>query len=393
MTRPPHELEDRSLLTALREKAAPDAYQGYVVHFARNIIAAELRNHSSHEDRLHPRPRAVGQAMKKSLFDDLARDLATPIPRRRALRTIGAAFAIGVVRAIIPGRALADSGRGLGCAGHVCGPGVDQKFCCVQMPGPYDSWHSTGCCGGPGREDCCIGSNGDDANGLPYRPMTWCCPSGTCSGSIMDGRAPGKAGGCVGKACTSDETQCGKACCKPGEYCASPRLNKCCTNGDSICAAYSAGTATCCKPGTKCCFTASRTACCDVNTETCSNGTCKCKAPATKCGTQCCAKGEPCCQTAGGGMCCKKGEFCATIAGAPGNKNCCPSSRIVVTASGVPVCCPTGTVETTGGVCCPASNPNCCIVAANPSDPRSGTMAVLCAKGTICSLGACVPFL
>jgi hypothetical protein len=81
-------------------------------------------------------------------------------------------------------------------------------------------------------------------------------------------------------------------------------------------------------------------------------------------------------------VCCKEGENCAAIAGAPGNKKCCPSARIMVTSTGAPVCCPSGTVYA-DGACCPPGSPNCC---------ANGDVAKVCPKGRICSMGECVPF-
>lgn len=237
--------------------------------------------------------------------------------------------------------------------------------------------------GGPYEEECCIGPNLDESH---PNPMSWCCPKGTC------GSASGAKFCLEKRTCKSDEVECGKTCCKPGEFCGSTLRSICCKAGENVCVVPRGGAAVCCKPGTKCCFNMTSAKCCDAN-QTCVNGSCKCGKDQTQCGDACCTKSEVCsdgtccpkgqdCSTAAGKKCCKQGEYCATIAGAPGNKNCCPTSRIITTVSGVPVCCPAGTVATAGNECCPPGNPNCC---------STDELVQVCPKGFICSQSECVP--
>ncbi len=318
--------------------------------------------------------------MSQGLFDDLARALATPMPRRGALRTIATALAATAFGALRPASAAAVTGQAGGCSPRDCGqPGL--KFCCVPV-GDYDGFHSTGCCGDPGREDCCIGPNDD----LEHpNPMTWCCPKGKCAASLK--AAGGKCSGPQDCDQDKNEIQCGKTCCKldSGEFCGSAKHSLCCKVGDKPCLSGELGI--CCKPDQSPCWDASHVTCCNHgqkcgpkgSTPPASNrNVCGCVPGTTVCGSQCCTKTESCCAGAGDGKCCKAGESCGAIAGAPGNKNCCPTARIVTTATGR-VCCPTGTVGNGKGGCCPANNPQCC--GAKP-----------CARGTICSLGECVPF-
>ena len=332
--------------------------------------------------------------MKRNLLDDLARTVATPMPRRQALRTIGAALAMGAFRMLRPGPVA-------GYSGHPppCPPSPDpcaahgQKVCCVNM-GPYNSLHVAGCYN-PATESCCTGPNGADP---PMDKMSWVCEKGMCGAAGVPGNTK-----CAGKSCGSDETPCGKACCKNGQFCLSPNRSLCCERGDNLCAVPNKPGGLCCKPGTKCCFNMTTASCCDAS-QKCVGGVCKCGVGLKQCGSTCCKTTEMCvggtccpktktdcagtccdkglcCDMVSGKTCCKQGEFCATIAGAPGNKNCCPSARIMVTASGAPVCCPSGTVYA-NGACCPPGNENCC----------GGDLATVCPKGKICSRGECVPF-
>jgi hypothetical protein len=307
--------------------------------------------------------------VKKSLLDDLARTVATPMPRRQALRTIGAALAMGAFRMLRPGPAT-----GYASQPTPCPPVPDpcaasgQIACCVTM-GPYNSRHMAGCYN-PATEICCVGGNGSPP---PMDRMSWICPKGsTCPGTFNPNSK-------CSRPCTDDEIVCGKACCQPGQFCGSPNRGICCNAGENVCVYPKGGT--CCKRGTSCCFTTSSAKCCDNLTETCVNGSCTCKNPKLKCGTDCCAKAGLCCVMAAGNRCCKPDEFCATILGAPGNKNCCPKDRVVVTKSGAPVCCPSGSVDNGAGECCPPGNPDCCEV---------GGLKTVCPKGTVCSLGSCV---
>jgi hypothetical protein len=273
--------------------------------------------------------------MRKGLFDDLARTLATPMPRRQALRTLGATLAMGAFRALRPGRA---AGYAPNCVqGQVCDSGgkAVNTWCCVQLtPGSY---HSAGCCltGGPYKfpllEECCIGPN--DSADHPNL-MSWCCPVGTCGASI---RAPG--GRCIEKpTCKADEIVCGKACCKRGEFCGSTLRSICCKNGETACVGAQ-GSGMCC-----------------TSKQTCQNGKCcdKCGGNGTCCDpatTYCCREpGDP----QSPGRCCKKeAESCCGV-GPEGaqTRMCCPKPNKCVkqlppgrggfTKSSPWVCCPPG---------------------------------------------------
>ncbi len=379
--------------------------------------------------------------MRKSFLDDLARALATSMPRRQALRIIGATLAMGAFRALRPGRAAGYAGS-TSAYPNDCGPRAKRCFVAIKY-----GTHEGGCCY-TGLEECCDGPN--NSKDHPNK-MSWCCPTGMCGasgGQCRKNCPPGRQAcgneccppgwfcgsgvcckkgekACVGTrgagCCKSDQecedglckpceedNVCGQACCEPEEFCGSKLRSICCKQGENVCVVPGKDNpGTCCKPGQKCCFNDKSAKCCYAN-QTCVNGSCKCSNKAdTRCGDECCTKSEVCsdgkCCPKGkdncGGdccdkglccvtnafddkLCCKQGEFCAAVAGAPGNKNCCPSARIMTTPLGVPVCCPTGTVPKAQGGCCPPGKPNCC---------DQDDLDKLCPKGQICSLGECVP--
>jgi hypothetical protein len=294
--------------------------------------------------------------VKKDFIDDLARTLATPMPRRGALRTMAAALAIGAFEAVRPRRAAGFAGSSSGCPEVDCG-NPNLKLCCVPV-GKYGGFHSTGCCGDPGREDCCIGPN--DSEEHP-NPMSWCCPKGTCAASWR--AAPQ---GCLEKrTCKSDEVVCGKACCKSGQSCCG-------------------GNGTCCDPAT--------TYCCREPGDAKSPGLC-CK----KGIESCCGVGPDGAQTR---MCCPKPNKC--VKQLPPGKGgfttsspwvCCPPAQQVPVDETKPndivACCAPGQVSLGGkllvgqgiqGSCC--DEDKICGSGANLTCCQTGQS---CIGGTTCA--------
>lgn len=105
------------------------------------------------------------------LIDDVARTLATPMPRRRALRTIGMALAVGAFPGLRPGRAAGSpEGSRSSCGDQTCGHG--QADCCVDLKGT-GRFNRVGCYD-PKTRRCCIGPGPSGEN------ATWTCPK--CSG-------------------------------------------------------------------------------------------------------------------------------------------------------------------------------------------------------------------
>ena len=314
--------------------------------------------------------------MKPGSFDDFARTLAEPMPRRRALahRRRGAPR-IDAARPA-PGGRMGGRVR----AGHSLHRRLHRRrrHRRLRSREPERLRADQVCADGlpPAGEKCCPRSdqpwicNEDDQCGSPNGPHCISCP---------------------------EERKCGKACCKSDEFCASPNRELCCKRGENSCLVPNSPHGACCRPGTQCCFTENGGVCCGSG-QRCRNGKCVCKEGET-CGERCCKKGETCSNgkccpkgkvNCGDGECCKNaasccGENCCTgaretcVGGAKG-KQCCLRSRI--SGSGASArCCPGGTVATASG-CCPPTNLNCC----DSFDP--GGLACL-GPHDVCVRGAC----
>ena len=72
-------------------------------------------------------------------------------------------------------------------------------------------------------------------------------------------------------------------------------------------------------------------------------------------------------------------DLCDSKAGKCIGGSCCPPNRLLGKGASAK-CCPTGTVVSSGGVCCPKADPNCC---------SEDELSVLCPKGQTCVRGAC----
>jgi hypothetical protein len=345
------------------------------------------------------------------LFDELARSLARPMPRSRAVRALGVALASIAVPSLRPQAAAAGSSstRTTSCHNLTCKNPDFPKVCKCH----------------------------EKATGSPIEPTqcNWTC----CAADAECECPPGEAR-CKAKPC---DEKCGTKCCKEGEYCASPRRGICCKKGESLCAVMGTpGTGQkgaggrCCAKNTHCCANDKRSTCCPEADNCCagrccppakrcntSKGTCSCPKGTDTCGRDCCKAGknpEKCCgnhcctstQTCCGQKCCDKGERCCgdTCCKADetccGSAGCCKASEVCLTTSqrtlqsgssrstratvrriccpkprvyGKTGCCPPGTrASTPDGIhftCCPPGNPDCC-------DPP-------CLPGTICVNGTC----
>ena len=203
-------------------------------------------------------------------LDDLARSLAQPMPRRRALVLLGRALVAAALPAVLrPAPARANSCQG--CTDpnlRLCRNGTGQICSFV-------------CC--PPDQLCCTAQHG-----------VICCNPSSCytCGKVVSGQE--EYASCVPK---DGAVFCSDFCCRAGQTC--------CGSG-------------CCPPGTSCCGGKD----CCPSTEVCSRkGKCKCKKGRAKkkCGNigKCC-KGETCC---GGADCCAPGETCC-------DKTCCATNEI-----------------------------------------------------------------
>lgn len=284
--------------------------------------------------------------MSEKLFDELARALAEPLPRRGALRLLGSL----VVAAATPGSAAAATRAtsAIKSTGSV--------FWCKAKVRAADGQPCNGggdcdgeCCGGG--ELCCTG--------VCCNPRTQRCgPVTGGRGSCV--RCPGPAR-CGAKCCPGKSVCCtvGKPCCTPPNKCQGGVCR--CPNGMPSC------------NGKDCCTKQERCARCyeigsgDISSVRVVGHKC-CPPLSDCCRNTCCKPGETCC----GANCCPPGTSCA-VAG--GKDVCCPKERIN-TIDDVQVCCPAGTVPVVGG-CCPAGSEECC------------ADEIACLSPTICINGAC----
>ncbi len=173
-------------------------------------------------------------------LDELARTLAKPMPRRRALKLLGGAMVSVAAPAIVarPARA-APQRTEAGCPPGVCGVPFIQG---CQSAGKCPSTHPI-CCKFPGK----LGAIDPNSEGLcsqngnpavsPPGGTACCCPPGHSCGAI-----PGAPCVCSGPKCTAD----GK-CCKRPNRCVK---GKCCPAIRTTRAAGGGRAVACCPPGT-----------------------------------------------------------------------------------------------------------------------------------------------
>jgi hypothetical protein len=140
------------------------------------------------------------------LIDEVARIVASPMPRRKALKLLGGTLSGALVATLSGGRAKAQATCSTNCktaegadircnANTPCEPCTG---CCCNSPAPSvfgicvpgTPCGGFGCCSGA-RPVCCTGTGNEG----------YCCPSDhpVCSGTV---------GGGAGKCCLPDGTDC-----------------------------------------------------------------------------------------------------------------------------------------------------------------------------------------
>jgi hypothetical protein len=196
-----------------------------------------------------------------NLFDDAARILASPLPRRQALTAIGRILAGSILAAF--GVRRADSQAAEPLNSSTCRPActAGQRCCTTSTPG-FCVAASRVCCGKsscPTGNACCVATNG----------TTFCSGVGrTCCGNTSCA---------VGSACCTGTTG-QKFCAGLGRVCCGNTscgaLEQCCRTGSQpFCAVRGA---TCCGntscPQTEVCC--GRTVCCGTN-QKCLSGRCE----------------------------------------------------------------------------------------------------------------------
>jgi hypothetical protein len=296
--------------------------------------------------------------MSERFVDDLARLLASPMPRRRALRLAGAAIVAAAVPGLRPRSAFGQS---------PCGPDTPCSSLCHLAP-------HVGACGIPihnacGQELCHFGYGGCMVKGdvcCTNGPDPWICPKNYRCAATHSAQP-----NCIG--CPPDQFSCGKECCRkqrptlPAEVCYQGRCRPACPDKTTKCGSTCCSAKQLCKNG-KCCDKCGGSGtCCDPATSFC------CREPGDpKSHGRCCKKGkESCCGVGPPGaqkrMCCAKPNKCAREL--PSGKGgltatspyvCCPPERLV--PGDVNVCCAPGQVSLGGkllvgqgvqGLCCP----------------------------------------
>jgi hypothetical protein len=168
------------------------------------------------------------------VFDDLARALAEPMPRRRALRLIGGALATAAAPALLAPRKA--SARSAACPGPgACAPGQ------TYAEFPVLEGCMVACCD-PGYSPC-VGRYGSKC----------CFPNEVCTDPN------------IAKCECAPQYLCGPACCQPGQRCEAavcvadcpPGVTacggKCCKSGEKCCPSTATAPSRCYDPETKCC--------------------------------------------------------------------------------------------------------------------------------------------
>lgn len=321
-------------------------------------------------------------------FDDLARTLAEPMPRRRAVRVIGVSIAAVAVPGMRPrlGRAAST------LQADKCPEGSGRRQCWTApdwVPGRPDP--QPYCCNYPEQQWVC----GDKANGYkcrdtcpPRNPLTGDKQEPTWSSAKFPGGRPQRYNCCIRPDTIPREGDClpncrlpingngvlcGRTCCPPGQRCKRPSTGECvpCPRRQEACGR------TCCKSGQRCrpCFERAN----DYSSSSIEqNGREKCCGPNEKCCRDTCCKFETTCC---GGQCCASDTACAARRG---RYVCCSTARTVLIDDHA-FCCPIGTVPVRRKGCCPPGDPNCC----PPTDNLGGVLN--CAgRGQICVNGNCV---
>lgn len=315
--------------------------------------------------------------MATSFLDDVARRLAEPVSRGRALRLLGAAALAVTVPGLRPktARATPADCAGVCPAGEaVCQHNLDTCTPYTCCPAPYE------CCAGPASATCC-------------EPGCTCAP---------DGRGFMSCQNCP--RCSKGFKECGEhACCPKDQNCVLP-AGICCRDGHAGC-------------GHRCCGLGQR--CANARTGLCVD----CAPGREACGKTCCPKGKFCCDekkglccTKKGGGCCNSGtggverwiccnapNRCARLgdvsgfapAGTP--SVCCPPDRVASPKKATSTCCPPGYKSLGGKFLAPAGSSGglCC---RKESTCGKGAGITCCASdkdlgpglGQVCCRGRCV---
>jgi hypothetical protein len=283
-------------------------------------------------------------------LDELARTMAAPMPRRRALRILGGALVSVSVPGIFTTRAHAAARF------HRCVPEGGELCEC-------------NCKGEVCQRNCCT----------PKEVYTCKC------GTVAEGA------GCVCR------RPCGSACCTRGQYCASAKNQLCCNTSrgqgsEEPCVSDEGGLAQCCKPGFKCCGKA----CCHSLTQKCDeDGYCACKRGNTRqCGGDCCnPKRQKCCPgSISVKHCAPKDSVCCGPKWCPPTQKCCKGTGGGGLYPGLAgAACFPKTFECCGSAGYNEATHKCC--GGGLVCPKAATCCdrECCSGGTVCTSEGCKP--
>ena len=339
-------------------------------------------------------------------FDDLARRLASSLPRRTFLWRVSAALTGGVLAG-----PLASAGA-QGCSPCQDGCCPDQTSCCpgivgsrqsaccnsdaictngpageahCQLPCPDGRAACGGFCCFPGETCCGLGQccqvglvcwdlgvcTGECPDGPETRCGNRCCSAGqTCCGSgaqaiCCDAGEICDGGQCVeGEGCPGGGALCGASCCNAGETCQNGQcVAGCPVAGASIgrhsakrheiqpqeaCPSCPSGQVYC--PGFKTCVLECRPG--TLNMVTCA---CECEGP--RCGNECCPADQECASPGDDVFptrCCAKGQSCGSFCAGDPRIQCCKRGPL-----GVGVGCDARTQFCCGSQCCQRGKEQC----------------------------------
>ena len=255
-------------------------------------------------------------------LDELARSLAKPMPRSRAVRLLGSAL----LTAAVPGALRTAAGHARRSGSGACPPAPNcnsepnTNLCTKPVVGNDGcTRYIKACCprgGGDPQPKCCVGDG--RSGGVK------CCRP--CEDCFTGGGEP--------QCLKNKKRSCGTECCPEGQFCGSPKHNLCCREGDSLSRSgrhqsaeikcVGSNGARCCPEGTTCCQGKN---CCWPG-QRCVNGRCVCSPKQTvKCGSDCCdPETEKCCFRFNGRRiqhCAPKDEVCCGTGSCPKGVKCC----------------------------------------------------------------------
>ncbi len=289
------------------------------------------------------------------VVDDLARTLAEPMPRRRALRLLGGSLAAAVVPGVAPRATLAARRS----RAATCPPA--HSDCPFDHDGDYRTPDKRYCCEGPEPQFSC----GDIAG--PPKCINHCPPTSPTTGKRQTpcfSQAKWPNGQSKKYNCCTDlfpkcddgeclpdceklagpgSHPCGQHCCHRSQACANPKTSTC-----GACRQRRVCGSDCCEPGEKCmngkCCPAERVcgAKCCPNGQTCKGG--KCCPSSRACGPKCCGRGTKCAFSGRSRVCCPTGRIVSSEIRGQLTRFCCPAGTVRVRSRprGALVCCPPG---------------------------------------------------